>query len=149
MNLLLICGHAGTGLWRLLGGPASPERVTMDSPGHRWQKPAMTDLRLIARQMFDAAVAAADPMKAVGANLPAPPPPGGRVIVIGAGKASARMAEALEAAWPHHDTHPLSGLVITRYGYGRPCAHIEIGEAAHPVPDAAEAAATLRMLDLV
>jgi hydroxypyruvate reductase len=66
------------------------------------------------------------------------------VVVIGAGKASARMAEAVEAVWG-----PCEGLVITRDGYARPCAGIEIVEAAHPVPDARGAAATGRMLDLV
>ncbi|MBN2905078.1 MAG: glycerate kinase [Rhodobacteraceae bacterium] len=94
------------------------------------------------RALFDAAVTAADPMRAVPAALPARPP--GRVVVIGAGKASARMAEAVEAAWG-----PCEGLVITRYGYGRPTRGIEIVEAAHPVPDAAGQAATARMLDLV
>jgi hydroxypyruvate reductase len=66
------------------------------------------------------------------------------VVVVGAGKASARMAEAVEAAWG-----PCEGLVITRYGHARPCRGIEVVEAAHPVPDAAGAAATLRMLGLV
>ncbi|RWR49367.1 glycerate kinase [Sinirhodobacter ferrireducens] len=94
------------------------------------------------RAMFDAAVAAADPMRVIPAALP--PRPGGRVVVVGAGKASARMAEAVEAAWG-----PCEGLVITRYGYGRPCRGIEIVEAAHPVPDAAGVAATRRMLDLL
>jgi hydroxypyruvate reductase len=94
------------------------------------------------RGLFDRAVAVADPMRALAAHLP--PRPAGRVVVIGAGKASARMAEAVEAAWG-----PCEGLVITRYGYGRPCRGIEIVEAAHPVPDAAGAAATARMLDLV
>jgi hydroxypyruvate reductase len=94
------------------------------------------------RSLFDRAVAVADPMRALAAHLP--PRPAGRVVVIGAGKASARMAEAVEAAWG-----PCEGLVITRYGYGRPCRGIEIVEAAHPVPDAAGAAATARMLDLV
>lgn len=93
--------------------------------------------------MFDAAVAAADPMKVVAPHLP--PPPRGRTVVVGAGKASARMAEALEAAW----SGPLEGLVITRYGHGRPCAQIEIVEAAHPVPDGAGAAAAARVLSLV
>jgi hypothetical protein len=68
----------------------------------------------------------------------------GRVVVIGAGKASARMAEAVEAEWG-----PCEGLVITRYGYARPCKGIEIVEAAHPVPDAAGVAATARMLELL
>lgn len=94
------------------------------------------------RGLFDRAVAVADPMRSIGAHLP--PKPAGRVVVIGAGKASARMAEAVEAAWG-----PCEGLVITRYGYGRLCQGIEIVEAAHPVPDAAGAAATARMLALV
>ncbi|WP_395543428.1 glycerate kinase [Neotabrizicola sp. sgz301269] len=94
------------------------------------------------RSLFDLAVEVADPMRMLASHLPPRPP--GRVLVIGAGKASARMAEALEAAWG-----PCEGLVITRYGYGRPCRGIEIVEAAHPVPDAAGAAATARMLDLL
>lgn len=96
----------------------------------------------LLRRLFDKAVEVADPMRSLAAFLP--PKPVGRVVVIGAGKASARMAEAVEAAWG-----PCEGLVITRYGYGRPCRGIEIVEAAHPVPDAAGAAATARMLDLL
>jgi len=94
------------------------------------------------RDLFDQAVEVADPMRSLAAHLPEKP--AGRVVVIGAGKASARMAEAVEAEWG-----PCDGLVITRYGYGRPCQGIEIVEAAHPVPDAAGAAATLRMLELL
>jgi hydroxypyruvate reductase len=94
------------------------------------------------RELFDIAVAAADPMRAIPAHLP--PRPGGRVVVIGAGKASARMAEAVETVWG-----PCEGLVITRYGHSRPLQGIEVVEAAHPVPDAAGAAASLRMLELV
>jgi glycerate 2-kinase len=96
----------------------------------------------LLRAMFDAAVAVADPMRGLGHHLPPKPP--GRVVVIGAGKASARMAEAVEAEWG-----PCEGLVITRYGYARPCKGIEIIEAAHPVPDAAGVAATARMLELL
>ena len=96
----------------------------------------------LLRALFDRAVAAADPMRALGRHLPPRPP--GRVVVVGAGKASARMAEAVEAAWG-----PCEGLVITRHGYERPCRGIEIVTASHPVPDAAGAAATVRMLDLV
>lgn len=102
----------------------------------------LADPPAFLRALFDRAVAAADPMRVVPAHLPPRPP--GRVVVIGAGKASARMAEAVEAAWG-----PCEGLVITRYGYERPCRGIEIVSAAHPVPDAAGAAATARMLDLV
>lgn len=94
------------------------------------------------RQLFDKAVEVADPMRSLARFLPERPQ--GRVIVVGAGKASARMAEAVEAAWG-----PCEGLVITRYGYGRPCRGIEIVEAAHPVPDEKGLNATARMLDLV
>lgn len=98
--------------------------------------------KALLRALFDRAVETADPMRIVPAQLP--PKPLGRTIIIGAGKASARMAEALESAWG-----ACEGLVITRYGYARPCKGIEIVEAAHPVPDAAGFAATRRMLDLV
>jgi hydroxypyruvate reductase len=74
-----------------------------------------------------------------------PKPPKGRTVVIGAGKASAQMAKAFEAAWPGH----ISGLVVTRYGYAEKCQRIEIVEAAHPVPDEAGALATQRLLELV
>jgi glycerate 2-kinase len=96
----------------------------------------------LLRAMFDEAVAVADPMRSLASYLPPKPP--GRVVVIGAGKASARMAEAVEAEWG-----PCEGLVITRYGYARPCKGMEIVEAAHPVPDAAGVAATARMLELL
>jgi glycerate 2-kinase len=94
-------------------------------------------------QMFDAAVAAAQPEKCIAAFLPQPPR--GRLIVIGAGKASAAMARAVEDHWPG----TLSGLVVTRYGYAVSCQRIEIVEAAHPVPDAAGLAAAQRILKLV
>lgn len=97
---------------------------------------------LFLRQLFDRAVEVADPMRSLKDFLPEKPV--GRVIVIGAGKASARMAEAVEAAWG-----PCEGLVITRYGYARPCRGVEIVEAAHPVPDQAGLEATGRMLELL
>jgi glycerate 2-kinase len=93
--------------------------------------------------MFDAAIASAQPDLCIPAHLPAAPR--GRLIVIGAGKASAAMARAVERNW----RGPLSGLVVTRYGYAVPCEHIEIVEAAHPVPDAAGMQAARRMLALV
>ena len=101
----------------------------------------MTPPQLL-RAMFDRAVAVADPMASLAGFLPERP--AGRVLVIGAGKASARMAEAVEAAWG-----PCEGLVITRYGYARPTQGIEIVEAAHPVPDQAGVDATRRMLALL
>src|SRR6516225_1826985 len=85
--------------------------------------------RELLRAMFDAAVAAASPQLRIPPHLP--PPPKGRTIVVGGGKASAAMAKAVEDAWPG----PLSGLVATRYGHAVPCKSIEIVEAAHPVPD--------------
>ena len=102
----------------------------------------MTEPLALLRRLFDEAVRAADPMRSLAAHLP--PRPEGRAVLVGAGKASARMAEAVEAVWG-----PCEGLVITRYGYGRPCAGVEIVEAAHPVPDEAGRAATERMLRLL
>ncbi|MDQ2821023.1 MAG: glycerate kinase [Pseudomonadota bacterium] len=93
--------------------------------------------------MFAAAIAAAQAEKCIPPHLP--PVPRGRFIVIGAGKASAAMARAVEQHW----TGPLEGLVVTRYGYGVACDHIEIVEAAHPVPDTAGEQAAARMLALV
>ena len=98
--------------------------------------------RHILRSMFDAAIAAAQPALCVPSHLP--PPPKGRFIVIGAGKASAAMARAVEDHWPG----PLEGLVVTRYGYAVPCSRIEIVEADHPVPDAAGLKAAHRILAL-
>jgi len=93
--------------------------------------------------MFDAAIASAQPALCVPPQLP--DPPRGRLIVVGAGKASAAMARAVEEHW----TGPLSGLVVTRYGYAVPCDRIDIVEAAHPVPDAAGMHAAQRMLERV
>lgn len=94
-------------------------------------------------QMFRHAVAEAQPALAVGLNLP--PRPLGRTVVVGAGKASAQMARAFEQAWDG----PISGLVVTRYGYAEACDRIEIVEAAHPVPDEAGFLAARRILETV
>ena len=102
----------------------------------------MTDPLPFLRRLFDRAVEVADPMQSLAPYLPERPE--GRLVVIGAGKASARMAEAVEAVYG-----PCEGLVITRYGYARPCEGIEIVEAAHPVPDEAGMVATRRMLELL
>jgi glycerate 2-kinase len=98
--------------------------------------------RQLLLQMFNAAIEAAQPAHCIPAHLPASPK--GRLVVIGAGKASAEMARVVEQNWPG----PLSGLVVTRYGYAVPCQRIEIVEAAHPVPDAAGVAAATRIRDL-
>ena len=107
------------------------------------QPTSPTNHPALLRAMFDAAVASAQPSLCLAQHLP--PAPKGRTIVIGAGKASAAMAQALEAHWPG----PLEGLVITRYGYAVPCERIEIVEAAHPVPDAAGLESTARVRQLV
>jgi len=101
------------------------------------------DARLLLRDMFDAAIASAQPDVCVAAHLPAVPR--GRMIVIGAGKASAAMARAVEKHW----SGALSGLVVTRYGHSVPCKRIEVVEAAHPVADDAGLRGARRMLDLV
>ena len=86
---------------------------------------------VVLRKMFDAAVASAQPLINIKQYLPSPPK--GRTIIIGAGKASAAMAHALEQHWQG----PISGVVVTRYGYAVACQHITILEASHPVPDMA------------
>lgn len=96
----------------------------------------------LLRRLFDAAVASALPAGIVARHLPAPPK--GRTIVLGAGKASAAMAKAVEDAWEG----PIEGLVVTRYGHAVPCERIEIVEAAHPVPDQAGRDAAARMLGI-
>ncbi len=94
-------------------------------------------------ELFAAACEAVAPERCVPPHLPAPP--GGRTVVVGAGKAAAAMARAVENSWPG----PLEGLVVTRYGHGVPCEQIEVVEAAHPVPDAAGLAAATRILETV
>ena len=102
--------------------------------------------RILLREMFAAAVEAAAASSCVPPHLPAPPV--GRTVVIGAGKAAAAMARAVENHWP--EDRPMSGLVITRYGHGLgPLRRIEVVEASHPVPDAAGEAAAGRILDKV
>jgi len=106
---------------------------------------AITDdaARDLLQRLFARAVDAALPARCVPPALPNPPT--GRTIVVGAGKAAAAMAQAVEGAW--HGA--LSGLVVTRYGHGQPTNHIEVVEAAHPMPDAAGQDAARRILALV
>ena len=107
---------------------------------------ALTSDREILLALFETALAAALPEGKFRDRLPAPPDPakGGRTIVIGAGKASARMARAFEEEWGR----PCEGLIVTRYGHGCETKHIEIVEAAHPVPDQAGLDAARRILEL-
>lgn len=103
----------------------------------------------LLRRMFDAAVASAQPALCVPPHVPDPSELGarGRLVVIGAGKASAAMAQAVEQHWCGRPEQ-LSGLVVTRYGHAVPCERIEIVEAAHPVPDEAGWRVAQRMLEL-
>lgn len=104
------------------------------------------DATVLLRRMFEAAVGAASPALSLPAHLP--PPPKGRTVVVGAGKAAAAMAEAVERHWPA--AAPLEGLVVTRYGHGvGKLPRIEVVEAAHPVPDQAGQAAASRILEKV
>jgi hydroxypyruvate reductase len=96
----------------------------------------------LLRELLEAALEAARPANGILPHLPSPPP--GRTIVLGAGKAAAAMAQAVE----RHMAGRLEGLVVTRYGHGAPCARIEVVEAAHPVPDAAGQDAARRILEL-
>ncbi len=98
---------------------------------------------ILLRQLFDQSVAAADPRVMLADFLPSSPK--GRTVVVGAGKAAASMARAIEDSWPG----PLSGLVVTRYDHAVPCERIEVIEAAHPVPDAAGRDAAHRILTLL
>lgn len=99
--------------------------------------------RALLQKLFELAVELAQPARAVAQFLPNPPK--GKTVIIGAGKASAQMARALEKSWPGE----LSGLVVTRYGYAEKCERIDIVEAAHPVPDEAGFAAAQRLQQLV
>jgi glycerate 2-kinase len=101
------------------------------------------DDRAFLTALFDAAVAAADPLRALAAHLPERPR--GRTVVIGAGKGAAQLAAAFESLWDG----PLSGVVVTRYGYGCPTRRVRVLEAAHPVPDAAGLAASAALFDAV
>lgn len=103
----------------------------------------MSTQRTVLLDLFRAAVKAVDPLHAIAPHLPQPPK--GRTIVIGAGKASARMAEGVERHW----NGPLSGLVVTRYGHGAVTEQVEVIEAGHPVPDEAGHVAAQRMLEMV
>jgi len=116
------------------------------TPTHQ---PGQVQPRELLSLLFATAIASAQASRCIPPHLPHPQSLGrGRLIVIGAGKASAAMARAVEDHWTG-SLDQLSGLVVTRHGHGVPCQRIEIVEAAHPVPDAAGLAAAQRILDLV
>jgi glycerate 2-kinase len=108
---------------------------------NRWND---EEARNLLRRMLEAAIAAADPAKVLAPHLP--PPPRGRCVVVGAGKAAGSMAAAVEAAWRDVE---LSGVVVAPYGYGVGCRRIRVREAGHPVPDASSVAAAQEILAAV
>ncbi len=114
----------------------------MNPVPHTHQEAATARPVRLLRESFAAAVAAADPLRVLPPHLP--PPPRGRTLVLGGGKAAASMATAVETHWPADA--PLSGLVVTRYRHGLPTRRIEVVEASHPLPDGRGEAAALRML---
>ncbi|MBN9674965.1 glycerate kinase type-2 family protein [Salipiger bermudensis] len=103
----------------------------------------MQDERAFLTGLFEAAVAAADPERALRAALPEKPK--GRTVVIGLGKGAAQLAAAFERLW----VDPVEGVVVTRYGYAAPCQHLRVMEAAHPVPDAAGLEASAALFEAV
>ncbi|WP_254049851.1 glycerate kinase [Novosphingobium sp. TH158] len=120
--------------------------VETDVAGHLAASPAGLDgrARKLLLQLFDAAVAAADPAKVLPQHLP--PKPAGRCVVVGAGKAAASMAEAVEAAWADV---AISGCVVAPYGYGKACTRVRVLEGGHPVPDENSVKAAREILSAV
>ncbi|MBV2361021.1 glycerate kinase [Thalassococcus sp. CAU 1522] len=103
----------------------------------------MNDPRAFLTDLFETAVAAADPLKALRPHLPDRPK--GRTVVVAVGKGAAQLAAAFEELWGA----PVEGVVVTRYGYAAPCRYLPVLEAAHPVPDTAGMAATQAAFDAV
>ncbi|MDP2171461.1 MAG: glycerate kinase [Rhodocyclaceae bacterium] len=129
------------------GGASTPLSPCGRGAGERGGAPATppADPQAFLRGLFDTAVAAVSPAVCLPAHLP--PPPRGRTIIVGAGKAAAAMAAVVEAHWPADKR--IEGMVVTRYGHGATTQRIRVVEAAHPVPDAAGAQAASDMLALV
>lgn len=95
-------------------------------------------------KIFQAAVLAADPLNVLARHLPEKPK--GECIIVGAGKAAASMASAVELAWPDV---PIRGVVVTRYGHGVPTKYVKVREAGHPVPDENGARAALEVCETI
>jgi len=126
---------------RLPAGKSIRSMTSVPSPSFPFDDAAA---RRFLRRLFDAAVGAADPGKVLAGHLP--PRPRGKCVVVGAGKAAAAMAAAVDRVWADVD---LTGAVVAPYGYGKPAGRIRVHEAAHPVPDANSGIAARAMLDLV
>src|SRR5215471_9195181 len=109
----------------------------------------MESRRLFLEGLFCTAVAAAHPEGCLRPHLPAPP--SGRLIILAAGKAAGSMAQVAERHYVEERGMPparISGLAVTRRGYGCPTGFVRVVEAGHPLPDAAGLAATIEALAL-
>jgi glycerate 2-kinase len=122
---------------KTIGSPSASTKRVAARGSDAW-------VRCLLREMLDAAIASANPALLLPSRLP--PPPLGRCIVVGAGKAAASMAATVEREWPEVD---LSGCVAVPYGYGLDCRKIHVREAGHPVPDANSVSAAEEILAAV
>mgnify|MGYP003325530114 CR=1 FL=1 len=109
---------------------------------------ALKFYKSILIDLYKEALRAADPLCIIPKYIPKSPPQG-KTIVIGAGKASARMAKSFEDNWLERNYGVLEGLVITRYGHGEKCKYIDVVEASHPIPDEKGLNATSKIINLV
>ncbi len=105
--------------------------------------PNIDDPRAFLAHLFETAVDAADPIKALKDNLPERPK--GRTVVVAIGKGGAQLAAAFETLWDA----PVEGVVVTRYGYATECKYLKVLEASHPVPDEAGETAAKAVMDAV
>ena len=119
------------------------DAVVGDEAGVKQGTPGRDPQYRLLNAMFAAAIDSAQSHRCVPAHLPSPPK--GRTVVVGAGKAAAAMAQAVERDW----SGPLSGVVVTRYGHGAACHRITVLEAGHPIPDEAGIKATRRIIEAV
>ena len=119
------------------------EKTAAPRPSLKVDSTMIAEDRAFLTALFEAAVSAADPYLAIKAHLPKPPK--GRTVVIGAGKGAAQLARAFEQQW----TGPLTGVVVTRYGYDVPCDQITVLTVAHPIPDQVGLDASHQVLDVL
>src|SRR5262252_120237 len=135
-------------------GRPNAQRTARDSRASRAFRPARVRAltaspRAFLEGLFRAAVAAAHPQSCLAAHLPAPR--SGRLLILVAGKAAGSMAEVAERHYLDERgvaESRISGIAVTRHGYGRPTRRVRVIEAGHPLPDAAGLAATVETLDL-
>ena len=99
-------------------------------------------LRKSAHQIFQAALKAADPAEAVRRHFTPPSADFKRIFVVGAGKATAPMAQAIEKMLGKRIT---GGLINVKHGHSAKLSRIEQNECGHPIPDEAGVRGTQRI----